>query len=218
MRTSARVLLASAVSVVLGACGGDQPSGDANQAIAQLTKAASDLAQGAEQMAGAAAGMARNAKDHKPVPPVSFKKLIDYLPKNLGGMKASEPEGESASAGPQGQWQYSEAKVDFRGDQGLSANAGIFDYAHISLMYIPYQMLTRMKVSKESTSGYERTVEMDGFPAYEEWNKTSKRSEMTVLVGDRFIVHTQVNGGKEGAAKEVMDRIDLKGLAKETGS
>ncbi len=84
-------------------------------------------------------------------------------------------------------------------------------------MYLPYQMLTRMKVNKESTTGYERTTQMDGFPAYEEWNKNSKRSEMTVLVGDRFIVHTEVNDGEEGAAKQVMDRIDLKGLAKETG-
>jgi len=43
------------------------------------------------------------------------------------------------------------------------------------------------------------------------------RSEMTVLVvtGSSY---TEVNGGEEGAAKQVMDRIDLKGLAKETGS
>jgi hypothetical protein len=214
MRTSAQILVGASFALLVGACGNDQASQDANQAIAQLTKAASEMAQQAQQMAGGAAGP--GGKQLKPVPPVSYKKLIDYLPKKLDGMKANEPEGETASAGPQGQWQYSEAKVNFNGEQGVSANAGIFDYAHISLMYIPYQMMTRMKINKESTSGYERTTEMDGFPAYEEWNKNSKNSEMTVLVGDRFIVHTQVNGGEEGAAKQVMDRIDLKGLAKET--
>jgi hypothetical protein len=213
MRARAEVVFAALTATLLGACGGD-PNQDANQALSQLTKAANEMAQQAQQMAGGAAGF----KGAKPVPPVSFKKLIDYLPKSLDGMKAGDPEGESASAGPQGQWQYSEAKVAFRGEQGQSANAGIFDYAHISLMYLPYQMLTRMKVNKESTSGYERTTEMDGFPAYEEWNKNSKRSEMTVLVGDRFIAHTEVNGGEEGAAKQVMDKIDLKRLAKESGS
>ncbi len=83
---------------LLGACGGDQNQ-DANQALSQLTKAATEMAEQAQQMAG---GAAAGLKDSKPVPPVSFKKLIDYLPKDLEGMKASEPEGETTSAGPQG--------------------------------------------------------------------------------------------------------------------
>jgi hypothetical protein len=212
MRTSARAVVAAASALAFVACGNDQASQDAVAALTQFTKAATEMAQ---QAAGGAAGLTSDG-GAKPVPPVSFKKLIDYLPKNVEGMKASEPEGESASAGPSGQWQYSEAKINFNGEQGQSANAGIFDYAHISLMYLPYQMLTKMNVNKESTTGYERTTKMDGFPAYEEWNKNSKNSELTVLVGERFIVHTQVEGGGEGAARELMDRIDLKGLSKES--
>ena len=213
MRTPALAAIAAASAIVFAACGGDQPSQDANQALNQLTKAATEMAQQAQQMAGGAAKIASSNADAKPVPPVSYKKLMDYLPKELGGMKAAEPEGETGSAG---QWQYSEAKASFRGDKGQSADVGIFDYAHISLMYLPYQMLTRMKVSKESTRGYERTVELNGFPAYEEWTKSDGRSEMTVLVGDRFIVNAKVNGGDEGAAKKVLEKIDLKGLAKES--
>lgn len=214
MRTWAQILVGSAIAVLVGACvGDDQASRDANQALAQLTKAATEMAQQAQQMAGGAAGLTSGGKGVRPLPPVSFRKLIDYLPKKLEGMKTSEPEGESGSAG---QWQYSEAKASFSGEQGQSASVGIFDYAHISLMYLPYQMLTRMKVSKESTRGYERSVEMDGFPAYEEWDKGDRRSEMTVLVGDRFIVNARVNGGEEAAARRVLARVDLKGLAKET--
>jgi hypothetical protein len=216
MRTHARLVLSSIVSLLVGACvGGDQSQADANQAIASLTKAATDLAQGAQQMAGAAAGM--TDKNAKPVPPVNFKKLIDYLPKNLNGMKGSEPEGQTTTAGPNGVWQISAAKVRFSSEQGgVSANAEISDFARNSLLYIPYQMLKGMKINTESTSGYQRTVDFDGFPAYEEWSKSSKRSELTVLVGDRFIVHTEVDGGEEGAAKQVMEKIDLKGLAKES--
>ncbi len=215
MRTLPQVVLVVATAALLGACGADQPSQDANQALTQLTKAATEMAQQAQQMAGGAAGLATGAKDAKPVPPVSFRTLIDYLPKGLEGMKANEPEGETGSAG---QWQYSEAKASYHGEQGQSADVGIFDYAHISLMYLPYQMLTRMKVSKESTTGYERTVEVNGFPAYEEWNKNDGRSELTVLVGDRFIVNAKVHGGEEGAARKVLDKVDLKRLAKEGGS
>lgn len=214
MRTSALAAFTAAFAIALSACGADKQAQDANQAIAQLTKAANEMAQQAQQLAGGAAGLA-TGKDSKPVPPVSFNKLIEFLPKNLDGMKATEPEGETATAG---QWQYSEAKVVFNGDMGQNASAGIFDYAHISIMYLPYQMLTRMKVSKESTRGYERTTEMDGFPAYEEWDKNNKRSELTVLVGDRFIVHTEANGGEETGARKIMDKIDLKGLSKESSN
>jgi hypothetical protein len=204
MRTHARLVLSSIVPLLIGACGGDQQA-NANQAIASL-----------QQLAGAAANMA-NDKNAKAVPPVNFKKLIDYLPKNLDGMKASEPEGQTTTAGPNGVWQISTANVGFNSEQtGLSARAEISDLARNSLLYIPYQMLKGMKINTESTSGYQRTVDFDGFPAYEEWSKSSKSSEFTVLVGDRFVVHTQVNGGEEGAAKQVMEKIDLKGLAKES--
>jgi hypothetical protein len=37
-----------------------------------------------------------------------------------------------------------------------------------------------------------------------------------VLVGDRFIVNAKVRGGEEGAAKQVLEKIDIKGLAKES--
>lgn len=216
MRLHARVVLSSIVSLLVGGCvGGDQSTGDANQAIASLTKAATDLAQGAQQMAGAAAGM--TDKNAKAVPPVSFKKLIDYLPKNLNGMKGSEPEGQTTTAGPNGMWQISTAKVRYSSEQGgATADAEISDLARNSLLYIPYQMLKGMKINTESTSGYQRTVDYEGFPAYEEWSTSSKNSEFTVLVGDRFVVHTQVNGGEEGSAKQVMEKIDLKGLAKES--
>jgi hypothetical protein len=211
MRTSARAVIAAASAFAFVACGNDQASQDAVAALTQLSKAATDMAQ---QAAGGAAGLT-GGKNVKPVPPVSFKKLIDYLPKSVEGMKASEPEGETTSA-LGGQWQYSEAKVSYVGQSGQGAEVDIFDYAHIPVMYASFKALTRINVNSESTKGYQRTVLMDGYTAYEEWNSDSKRSEMTVLVGDRFVVHTQVNGGEAGAAKQLLERIDLKRLARET--
>ena len=130
-------------------------------------------------------------------------------------MKGGEPEGETTTAG---QWQYSQANVNFSGGDGQSAEVGIFDYAHISMLVPPLPDALRMKVNQESTKGYTRSGEMDGFPALEEWDKNDKRSEMTVLVGDRFVVSAKMRGGEEGAARQIVDKIDLKGLAKETGS
>jgi hypothetical protein len=200
----------AATSLALAGCtGGDQR--DANQALSQLTKAATQMAEQAQQVAGGAAGSL--GQDAKPVPPVSFKTLIDYLPKELGGMKASEPEGETTTAG---EWQYSQANVRFTGVEGRSAEAGVSDFAHISMLYLPFQMALKMKVSQESTRGYSRSIDFDGFPALEEWNKDDKRSELTVLVADRFVVSAKMRGGEEGAARQIVEKMDLKGLAKES--
>lgn len=201
----------AATGLAFGGCvGGDQR--DANQALSQLSKAATQMAEQAQQMAGGAAGMID--KDAKPVPPVGFKTLIGYLPKELSGMKASEPEGETTTAG---QWQYSQANVHFNGDAGRSADVGVFDYAHISMLYLPFQMALKMKVSQESTRGYSRSTEYKGYPALEEWNTSDKRSELTVLAGDRFVVSAKMSGGDESAARQIMDKIDVKGLAGEGG-
>ena len=77
-------------------------------------------------------------------------------------MKAEEPKGETTTAG---NWKYSQAEVDFASEDGKrSAEVGIFDYAHIPLLYVPFNMLLNMNVSRESTEGYERSVKIEGYP------------------------------------------------------
>ena len=197
-RTAAPGLL-----LLLAACGGDQSSESA-QAFSQLAKAASQFAEQAQQMA---------AKTAKPVPPVSYKTLLDYLPRTLAGMKAGEPKGETASAG---QWQYSQAKIEFTSGKGTRAEVGIYDYALIPFLYAPYKMALAMKVKREGTDGFDRSTDVAGFPAFEQWDKGSRKSKVAVMVGDRFVVTADVYGGEEGAAVQLARRVNLKGLAKET--
>lgn len=182
------------------ACGDAKP--DPNNPLAQLTAAA-------EQMQKAAEGFTTNA-DRKPVPPVAFRELMGFLPTEMAGMKADEPKGETTTAGS---WQYSQAEVDFRSEDGeRNVDVGIFDYAHIPFLYVPFNMILNMNVSRESTEGYEKSVKVDGYPALETWNKDG-RSEMTVLVGDRSVVKAGTRGLGEGSARKVMEDLDLKGLA-----
>jgi hypothetical protein len=194
------------LSIVLAAaglpsCGGDQSdTALTNNPLSQLTAAANQLSKGLT-----------DAANRKPVPPVSYKQLIDYLPKGMGDMKGDPPKGETTSAG---QWQYSQAEADYRNPDGSrSANVGIFDYAHIPFLYVPFQMMLNMKVSTESTDGYERSAQIGGFPAYEKWSKSGE-SEAIVMVGDRFIVKTSTRGVGEGSARKIAEDLDLKGLGK----
>ncbi len=192
------VLLALALAGVVPACGNDKP--DPNNPFAQITAAAT-------QMQKAAEGFATNKK---PVPPVAFRDLIGFLPKRMGSLKGEEPKGETTTAG---NWQYSSAEVDFYSeDRKQHADVGIFDYAHIPFLYVPFTMMLNMNVSTESTTGYERSIKVDGYPAFEKWNKDGN-SEVVVLVGERFIVKAETRGLGEGSAKKIVEDIDLKELA-----
>jgi len=187
----------------LAACGGDKgPDAKANP-MSQLTSAAS-------QMEKMTQGMAATA-NRKPVPPVSFKVLIDYLPESVEGMKANPPKGETTTMG---EWQYSTAETRYRDEDGKkSAKVGLFDYAHIPMLYAPFQMMINMNMTKESTEGHERSTKIGGFPAHEKWRSDGEVSEVTVLVADRFVVTTTTRGLGEDSARKIAESIDLKGLA-----
>ena len=195
--TSAALVVTLAAGL---ACGGDkkEPS-----SLSQLTS-------GLSQMEKAVKGMSASA-DRKPVPPVSYKVLLDYLPESLDDMKAAEPKGET---GTYGEWQYSQAETNYRSEDGnKTAKVGLFDYAHIPMFYAPLQMMLNMNMNKESTEGYERSTKIGEFPAFEKWQKNGEQSEVTILVGDRFVVSTTTRGVGEGSAKKIAESINLKDLA-----
>ena len=195
-RTS--VPLATALVIGGAACGGDS-SPERDDPFSQFAAAA-------EQMKAAAESVA----DRKPVPPVAFRELIDLLPEKVAGMRAQEPRGETTSAGS---WRYSQAEVAFRSEDGSkSAEVGIFDYAHIPFLYAPFRMFLTMGVSRESTEGYERSTEIEGHPGFEKWRRQGT-GEAVVLVGDRFIVKAETRGLDEGAARKILEDMDLEELA-----
>ena len=203
MRHRSSAAFVIAFTTGLAACGGDKgPDAKANP-MSQLTSAVS-------QMEKMTQGMTASA-NRKPVPPVNFKVLIDYLPQEVEGMKAGAPKGET---GTMGEWQYSQAEARYRSEDGeQSAKVGLFDYAHIPMLYAPIQMMMKMNMNKESTEGFERSTKIGDFPAYEKWTSAGKENEVTVLVADRFVVTTTTRGLGENSARKIAESIDLKGLA-----
>ena len=180
--------------------GGNQQQ--SNNPFEQLSKAA-------DEMSKAAGG------DQKPVPPVAYKTLQSFLPPAYGDMTTTGPEGESAAMG---EWAYSQAKIAFTGKAGEEVRVEIFDYAHIAMLYAPFQMVWNMKLSKESSSGYERTIKVANWPAFEKWEVSDKSMEVSVMVGDRFIVTVHTSGMAEGTAKDLLSKMDLNKLSTQTAT
>lgn len=190
--------------VVFAGCGG----GDSQDNAGTLDK----LQQQAEGLKKAAETMNETMQQQRePVPPVSFRVLLGFLPTSFAGLTAGEPEGETASMG---EWQFSKASVSFTSSDGnQSADVEIFDYAFIQALYVPYQMMLKMGYNRESTKGYERATTIAGQTAFETWDAADKRHEVTVLVADRFIVICKTRGLDEKAAIQAVEGMKLKDLA-----
>jgi len=150
----------------------------------------------------------------KPVPPVSFKKLQEFLPKEIAGFQRGEPEGATATFA---EWSFSSAEVTFTKDEETRIKVSILDYAHITLLYAPFQLWLAGNFNVEDSHGYQRSVKVEGFPGFEDFRKDDKRCELTVIVGDRYIVQlTGENIVDMNVLRSVVKQIDLSGLAKIT--
>lgn len=197
---------------ILGGCGDkskDQPEeikGDESSYSSDEKKAAEEYL--SEMSEGDIFG------NKEPVPPVSFKVLMNYLPKEVPGLKAEKPRGESVQWE---KWTHSNASIDFSSEtDNRNARVNIYDFAYISNLYTPYQMLFKMKYNRESSEGYEKSTEISGNTTFERWNEDGKDNEVTILVGKRFIVHVETNEMPEGSARKIAESMDLSSLAKES--
>jgi hypothetical protein len=216
MRTQFRALALTVLCAVLllGACGGGDKSEEAEEKglFGKMTEAAKGMKKAAKGLQETAKEM-EEMEEMEPVPPVHFSKLIEYLPIEAYGLIRDEPTGETSQMG---EWRFTSVTVKFKSeDRKQQIEVNIYDYAYISTMYLPYKMMWSMGFNKESTSGYERSIELDGYPAFESWKKKSLRETITVLVGKRFVVKTTARGMEEGQAKDLTTSIGLTALAEE---
>lgn len=198
-------------SIVFFSCGDsskDQPEDKSSEEVSSRE----DLQTGLKEMSEMMDTEMTEGKE--PVPPVSFKVLMNFLPKEVPGLIAGKPKGETVQWQ---KWTHSSASIDFDSETGdQSARVNIYDYAYISNLYLPYQMMFKMKFERESSEGYEKSTELNGMPTFEKWNEEGKDNEVTILVGKRFIVNVDTNNMPEGSARKIAEGLNLKALANET--
>jgi hypothetical protein len=197
------ILAAALCALLLVGCGGKS---EEKSEIEKLSEAAQNMATAAEE---AGKGF---SDDRKPEPPVSFKILLTYLPQQIEGMNQENARGETATMG---EWTFSQASAEYNGTDGKSARVEIFDYAYIGMMYAPIRMWLKMKINRESSEGYERTTEVAACPAYEKYENQGEHSEITILVGDRFIVTINTSSMQEDMPRKIASAMSLDKLANE---
>jgi hypothetical protein len=139
-------------------------------------------------------------------------KVVDYellkpLVPELSGWKRSDPKGETVSMG----MSISTVKADYEKGES-SMDLEITDTAFTQALILPFRMAASF--SQRSDDGYKQGVTVSGAPGWEEWRKEGGYGELSLLVGDRFIVNIKGNHlANIDPAKQLAQAIDLGKLA-----
>ena len=153
---------------------------------------------------GAAMGAANGGKK---VETVDFRELKDMLPESLSGMKRTEATGEKNAAMGM---QISTARARYSNDQGASATVTITDIGSMTgLAGMAAYAWAATDVDSETETGYEKTTKYGKHKAMEKYDRSSKYGEISVMVGDRFVVAAEGNGVDINALKGAIGAVNL---------
>jgi len=203
MRTVRPLVIAALAFGLLAACARKEKTSEGKELSKNPIAALGQISDAAKKAADAA----KEASEMKPVDPVSFNALLPLLPAAPAGWTAEEPKGETTSAMG---FKISEVERSYtKGDERLHVK--IVDGAYNSFIYAGVTMAAQF--SRESTEGYEKGVTIDGNPGVEKWSKESRRGELTVVVGKRFLVTVDASPVEADFARTVFGSIDQAKLA-----
>lgn len=144
----------------------------------------------------------------KPVEPVSFKELIEYLPKAPQNWTTDKPMGETTSISKYSISQVSQVYTQNHKEITVS----IFDWAFNAALYMPFLLTTEF--SQESTEGYNKGIKIGDVLGREEYTYSSKKGSLNLLVDGRFFVQIDGRDIEAEELREWWKLIDRKSLGK----
>jgi hypothetical protein len=191
-----RLVVIGMASLVI-ACGGAKPA-DPPAVAATPAPAASPVA----AKAAATRTPARAAAA------VGFEHLLPVLPE-VEGWTRSTPRGEQVSTG------VPMSRASARYEQGEAiVDVEVLDSAFNELVLAPISAYLTAGFAERMTHGYRQAAAVNGQPGFEEWNGTTRRAQVTVLVADRFIVNaTGRNVDNADAPRAIVQNLSLAQLA-----
>ena len=215
MHSKAALVMLSLSLALTTACKSDEQKA-AEETAKQMEAASKQMQEAAktgtanmgDAMAAMSAAMGGAANGGKKVETVPYQELKALLPESLPGMKRSDATGEKSSAMGM---QISNAEGRYRAeDGGSSATVKITDIGSMTgLAGMTAYAWARVDVDRESDTGYEKTSMFNGYKSHEKYDKQNKSGEISVMVGDRFIVEVDGNNVDMDAIKSTLGKVDL---------
>ncbi|WP_420634026.1 hypothetical protein [Candidatus Palauibacter sp.] len=146
--------------------------------------------------------------------PIKFRELYAVLPQRAGGLTLSSREG--ATAGAFG-FHISEVEAEYENRDGADVDVTIADIGAIPIVGSEdFLDWLDVEIDEESERGWKRTLEHEGYPAMEEFRRTSGdrgRAKFTWFVEGRFVVSLEGRDLTMDELYDLRDAIDTGALA-----
>src|SRR5688572_30582146 len=147
---------------------------------------------------------------------VDFRKLKEWLPAEMNGIKRKEASGEKNKLGEmtvsQARGTYTRGKDDDENAPRIEVE--VVDYAGVKDMANGIAMAwTMAEIDREGDDGYEKTIKIKGHPGMETWQKEGKHGQIQLLVGKRYILNVSTNNVPEEQFKKIAESLALEKLA-----
>ena len=181
-------------ALAVSGCGKSEAEKQAEKAAEDLKKAAESVTEAQQKGGDTAKGMADMAKamqgmaaaigggDGKPVEPVATDTLKATLPQ-IAGWDTGEPRTERMTA----PIAFSQVETEYKNGNS-EIEVKVVDTGYAQMLIAPWAMFLASGYSRETNEGYEKATSVGGHPGFERWEKDSKRGELNVFVGKRFLV------------------------------
>jgi hypothetical protein len=159
--------------------------------------------------AGSTAGPASSSASAKAVP---HEKLAELLPAMPGWKRETEPKGDTDPSSNVSRVQVSYVED---GTSGAGISVEMMDVASNAEMIAPLRELLKISGTRTGPGGTtQKVINIAGHVATEEWTPEANNGNVSVLVGDRFVVTvTGSTVANVGVIHKVVEAIDLKKVA-----
>jgi len=200
-----------ALILFFAGCGKSEKEKQVEQATKQMEEAAKQMeksmSEGSESMGEAMKKLGEAMSGGEKVEPVSFRELKKLLPESLPGLKREDAGGEKTSAMG---IKVSEAHATYRSDDGKRIEIKITDFGSLrGTMAMATFAWMMADFERETEDGYEKTTSYKGHKAMEEYNSKSKKGEIQVIVGKRFMVEVEGWNVDMDDVKGALKKIDI---------
>jgi hypothetical protein len=162
--------------------------------------------------AAIALGAARAQNEPILVPEaVDYQKLLAILPEPPSGWTADKPEGSTEDVGG---FKITNVHRDYHkgeGEKAPSAAISVLD----SVSNPDYVSATTeaWKSNSDTSEGYAKSVNIDGNPGFETFEKDVKHAALWVMIANRYFVQVELQNQDPSELQEWIKRVDLKKLA-----
>ena len=145
----------------------------------------------------------KQLNDGEEVEVVNFRELQKMMPEKVDGYERTSKGGETAGAMGMN---VSTAEATYEKD-GQKIELNIIDTGGLGMAMMGIAAWSTVTVDREDENGYERTGKLDGYKSYEKFRKNGGKSQVSVIVDDRFIIQAEARIKKESQMDELRDLI-----------